>query len=64
MTITQVVTYNTLRGDAINLCEAHQAEYEANHDWPRNNWGEEYCQVMHGFHLGICTACPPDGEGK
>ncbi len=59
-----VVTYQDTRENSIDLCEACIAELERRGKWPRNSYGEEYCQESHGLHAGTCFAdafgCDPE----
>ena len=51
----QVVTYQDTRGNTVDICQRCATRRE--HDWPRNQHGEEYCQVSHGLHYGLCQIC-------
>jgi len=57
--MTKVVTWQTISGLEIHICGTCERKLLAN--WPRDpKTGEEYCQVSHGEHTGICSVC---GQG-
>lgn len=52
---TKVVTYQTDRGETINLSTTQIKRLKAAAKWPRNSVGREYCSVSHGMHYGTPT---------
>lgn len=57
MTI-RVVTYQSPRGNKINICPACESRLNAAGTWPRDASGEEYCQVSHGLHAADSCGAP------
>lgn len=56
--MAQVITYQSPRGNTIDLCRACIDHYRALGDWPRDRVdGQEYCTVSHGLHNGTCWRC-------
>lgn len=57
---TYVITYSTPGGrDRINLTPPQVEQLKAEGRWPKNDRGEEYCQISHGKHYGEMSF--PDG---
>jgi hypothetical protein len=56
-TIAKVITWQTDSGDKINICRECESRLRAEGEWPRNQRGEEYCQVSMGLHRGHCDTC-------
>lgn len=48
----KVITYSASNGESIDLTPAQVKKLEKAGTWPKNNRGEEYCQVSHGLHVG------------
>lgn len=51
----KVITYQSPRGGTINVTPRQEAAYRAAGTWPRDRFGEEYCSVSHGLHVGQPT---------
>jgi hypothetical protein len=51
----KVTTWQTASGEKIDICKV--CEKSLSGDWPRNDRGEEFCQVSHGLHDGECDTC-------
>lgn len=56
----KVVTWQDSRGNTIDICPACERKLAGN--WPKSHTGEEYAQVAHGLHQGLCDICQPDEE--
>ena len=54
--MTKVVTYQSSRGDTVDLCARCTAAYSRRNIWLRDPWGAEYATVSHGLHRGECDA--------
>lgn len=52
-----VITYQSTSDNTINICPSHIDKLRADHCWPRDRKGEEYCSVKRGFHRGTCAYC-------
>lgn len=51
----KVVTWQASNGGTINLTEPQRRRLEALKRWPKNSYGQEYCTVSHGLHVGEPT---------
>jgi len=51
----KVITWETSRGERISVCRRHEKALKGN--WPKDRYGEEYCQVQMGLHQGVCDVC-------
>ena len=55
---TQVVTWQTPRGNKLNVCCPCEDGMNALERWWKDpETGEEFCQVAHGLHEGQCDIC-------
>lgn len=56
MTATKipVVTWQSPGDNAIEICRECEAKLTAEHAWPKDGAGREYCQVSRGEHSGYC----------
>lgn len=50
----QVVTWQSPRGDTIEICTRCTAHLTRAKRWPKDGSGGEYCQVHRGEHAGTC----------
>jgi hypothetical protein len=48
----KVVTYSAPSGGSINVTYKQERRLRNARTWPKNERGEEYCQVSHGLHAG------------
>lgn len=46
----KVITYQSPKGNTINLTEDQIHDLKAHGVWPRDWDGQEYCTVSHGAH--------------
>lgn len=53
----RVVTWQSPSGQTIDVCRICEERLNAEHTWPRDGRGEEYCQVSRGEHHGECDLC-------
>ena len=53
----QVVTYRSPRGYLRDICDGCRKAFEAGKCWPKDVNGDEYCDVAHGAHRGLCDIC-------
>lgn len=56
-TLTRVVTWQTTRGDKLNICRACEQRMASREEWARHKDAGEYCQVSRGEHAGVCDLC-------
>ena len=61
--MAQVVTWQTTRGDKINVCVECQERLAPGMTWPADKRGEGYCQVYKGRHEGECDVCAEERVG-
>lgn len=52
---SKVITYQTPSGDRIDITPAQERKLTQRGVWPRNEAGQEYCQVHKGLHYGTRT---------
>lgn len=51
---SNVITYQSPKGECINLTPKQVAEIKAGkRTWPKDSTGQEYCQVSRGLHWGF-----------
>jgi len=50
--MSSVITYGDTRGNRVNITPKMERAFKALGSWPTNDYGEEYCQVQEGRHLG------------
>jgi hypothetical protein len=55
--LKKVVTWQSPSGRTIHICPACERKLQAAGDWPKDRIGQEYCQVSHGLHEGVCNLC-------
>ena len=51
----KVITYQAPNGSKIDVTDKQAKMMEAAGVWPKNNRGEDYCQVSQGLHAGEPT---------
>ena len=56
----KVVTWISPLGAKIDICQPCADRLTANHEWPRDHMGQEYCSVARGLHTGSCDICHVD----
>lgn len=56
----KVITYQSPRGDTINLTRGQCRLLAAMKVWPRDEHGAEYCTVSYGLHTGPATYSDDD----
>lgn len=50
--MSTVITFQSPRGEKINLTPAQVKTLEKAGCWPKDSVGEQYCTVSHGKHYG------------
>ena len=48
----QVITWQAPSGSTLSICPGCERALAGR--WPKDHSGQEYCQVSHGLHDGIC----------
>ena len=56
------VSYQSSSGEIVNLTPKQIERLKSADVWPRDQRGEEMCQVAHGLHLVGDLAIMPDEE--
>jgi len=51
----KIITWATPAGKTKNICKSCEKKLAGN--WPKDENGNEYCQVQHGEHSGQCDIC-------
>ena len=56
----KVVTWGSPRGNRTRICQDCEARFRAAGEWPKDQYGEEYCKIYMGLTPGVCHYCEPE----
>jgi len=58
----QVVTWQAPSGQTVDVCPNCETKMKKAGQWPHTQAGEEFCQVQHGKHNGLCDLCDAQSD--